>query len=77
MVKNSPAMKETWVQSLGEEDPLETEESGHTCCQERPKKMREKRFRTFRAYCPRALTPFVKGMSSAESDGGVEESVMK
>lgn len=55
----------------------ETGERGHNCCQERPKKMREKRFRAFRAYCPRALTPFVKGMSSAESDGGVEESVMK
>ena len=23
MVKNLPAMKETWVQSLGQEDPLE------------------------------------------------------
>ena len=23
MVKNPPAMKETWVQSLGQEDPLE------------------------------------------------------
>ena len=23
VVKNSPAMKETWVQSLGQEDPLE------------------------------------------------------
>ena len=23
MVKNSPAMQETWVQSLGQEDPLE------------------------------------------------------
>ena len=23
MVKNLPAMQETWVQSLGEEDPLE------------------------------------------------------
>ena len=23
MVKNSPAMQETWIQSLGQEDPLE------------------------------------------------------
>jgi len=52
-------------------------ERGHNCCQERLKKIREKRFRTFRTYCLRALTPFVKVMSSAESDGGLEESVMK
>ena len=25
MVKNLPAMRETWVQSLGQEDPLEKE----------------------------------------------------
>ena len=25
MVKNPPAMQETWVQSLGQEDPLEEE----------------------------------------------------
>ena len=25
MVKNLPAMQETWVQSLGQEDPLEQE----------------------------------------------------
>ena len=25
LVKNPPAMRETWVQSLGWEDPLETE----------------------------------------------------
>ena len=25
LVKNSPAMQETWVQSLGQEDPLEKE----------------------------------------------------
>ena len=25
MVKNPPAMQETWVQSLGQEDPLEKE----------------------------------------------------
>ena len=25
MVKNLPAMQETWVQSLGQEDPLEEE----------------------------------------------------
>ena len=25
MVKNLPAMEETWVQSLGQEDPLEKE----------------------------------------------------
>ena len=28
MVKNPPAMKETWVWSLGWEDPLETEKKG-------------------------------------------------
>ena len=27
MVKNLPAMQETWVQSLGQEDPLEKEMS--------------------------------------------------
>ena len=30
MVKNSPAMRETWVQSLGLEDPLEKEMSTHS-----------------------------------------------
>ena len=25
MIKNLPVMKETWVQSLGQEDPLEKE----------------------------------------------------
>ena len=29
MVKNLPAMKETWVQSLGQEDPLEEEMLTH------------------------------------------------
>ena len=29
MVKNLPAMKETWVQSLGREDPLEKEMASH------------------------------------------------
>ena len=30
MVKNSPAMQETWVQSLGLEDPLEKEMAIHS-----------------------------------------------
>ena len=30
MVKNPPAMRETWVQSLGPEDPLEEEMSTHS-----------------------------------------------
>ena len=30
MVKNLPAMKETWVQSLGWEDPLEKEMATHS-----------------------------------------------
>ena len=30
MVKNLPAMKETWVQSLGQEDPLEKEMATHS-----------------------------------------------
>ena len=30
MVKNLPAMQETWVQSLGQEDPLEKEMSSHS-----------------------------------------------
>ena len=30
MVKNPPAMKETWVQSLGQEDPLEKEMAAHS-----------------------------------------------
>ena len=29
MVKNLPAMQETWVQSLGQEDPLEKEIATH------------------------------------------------
>ena len=30
MVKNPPAMQETWVQSLGREDPLEKETATHS-----------------------------------------------
>ena len=30
MVKNLPAMQETWVQSLGEEDPLEKAMATHS-----------------------------------------------
>ena len=30
MVKNPPAMRETWVQSLGREDPLEEEMATHS-----------------------------------------------
>ena len=30
MVKNLPAMQETWVQSLGQEDPLEKETTIHS-----------------------------------------------
>ena len=30
MVKNPPAMWETWVQSLGQEDPLEKEMATHS-----------------------------------------------
>ena len=30
MVKNLPAMQETWVQSLGQEDPLEKEMATHS-----------------------------------------------
>ena len=29
-VKNLPAMKESWVQSLGQEDPLEKEMATHS-----------------------------------------------
>ena len=29
-VKNSPAMQETWVRSLGQEDPLEKEMATHS-----------------------------------------------
>ena len=29
MAKNQPAMQETWVQSLGREDPLEKEMATH------------------------------------------------
>ena len=29
MVKNQPAMQESWVQSLGQEDPLEKEMAIH------------------------------------------------
>ena len=30
MVKNLPAMRETWVQSLGQKDPLEKEMATHS-----------------------------------------------
>ena len=30
MVKNPPVMQETWVQSLGEEDPLEKEKTAYS-----------------------------------------------
>ena len=30
MVKNPPAVQETWVQSLGQEDPLEKEMATHS-----------------------------------------------
>ena len=30
MVKNPPAMQETWVQSLGQEDPLGKEMATHS-----------------------------------------------
>ena len=30
MVKNPPAMQETWVRSLGQEDPLEKEKATHS-----------------------------------------------
>ena len=29
MVKNLPAMQETWIRSLGQEDPLEKEMATH------------------------------------------------
>ena len=31
MVKNLPAMRETWAQSLGWEDPLEKGKATHSC----------------------------------------------
>ena len=31
LVKNSPATWETWVQSLGSEDPLEESMASHSC----------------------------------------------
>ena len=31
MIKNLPAMQDTWVQSLGWEDPLEQEMVTHSC----------------------------------------------
>ena len=30
LVKNPPAMRETWVRSLGWEDPLEKEKAAHS-----------------------------------------------
>ena len=30
MVKNAPAMQETWARSLGQEDPLEKEMATHS-----------------------------------------------
>ena len=34
MVKRLPAVRETWVQSLGWEDPLEKEMATHSTCLE-------------------------------------------
>ena len=31
LVKNPPAMRETWVRSLGWEDPLEKGKAAHSC----------------------------------------------
>ena len=31
MVKNLPAMKETWIQSLGQEDALGKRKAAHSC----------------------------------------------
>ena len=31
MIKNLPAMQETWVESLGQEDPLEEGMATHSC----------------------------------------------
>ena len=31
VVKNLPVKQETWVQSLGQEDPLEKEMANHSC----------------------------------------------
>ena len=30
MVKNQPAIQESWIQSLGQEDPLEKEMAAHS-----------------------------------------------
>ena len=35
MVKNLPTTQETWVQSLGREDPLEEEMATHSSCLEK------------------------------------------
>ena len=35
-VKNLPAMQETWVRSLGREDPLEKGMATHSSCLENP-----------------------------------------
>ena len=35
-VKNLPAMRETWVRSLGREDPLEKGMATHSSCLENP-----------------------------------------
>ena len=38
MVKNLPAMQETWILSLGQEDPLEEGMATHQCsCLENPR----------------------------------------
>ena len=34
MVKNPPAIQETWIQSLGQKDPLEKERATHSFCLE-------------------------------------------
>ena len=36
MVKHLPAMRETQIQSLGQEDPLEKEMATHSSCLENP-----------------------------------------
>ena len=61
MVKHLPAMRETWIQSLGQEDPLEKEMATHSpvvmydCESWTVKKAEHRRIDAFELWCWRRL----------------------
>ena len=61
VVKNLPAVQETWIQSLGQEDPLEKEMATHSpvvrydCESWTVKKAEHRRIDAFELWCWRRL----------------------